>query len=509
MLDCGASRVALARFARTKSGTLRLETFAWEPLDSGAENGGWLDATAAALARVAQRAHVAAPVTLVLPGHLVLTKLVKTPRVDAAKRAKVVRFEAQQNIPYALDDVVWGHAVAGESAHDLDVMLCAAKREAVEALCAAAERSGFRPRVVLPSVCAFRAAVAASASAEPTLFANLGARSTTFLLVEPPRVHARTVALGSPTKTNTTAEPTAMATEAFAARLAQEITRSAVHFKRATGAAAPARVVLSGGASRGSPDLATLLAARVHVPVERFEPLAGVEVSPSGTAADAGQFAAHLVDLVGAARVQFESDASAISLLPPRCSAWENRRRRQPWLVAAAVLAATAFVPVLDYHRAREAVLRHQVAALDAEIGPLREREARNRANLEKLAALRHQLATLHAIAARRTAWPELLADLQERLAKIEDVWLDRVQLVANGTDLEAPLRLEVSGRMLDRTNPLASVSADASRRAARLLASVADSPYVAAVERERFDRSQPGVLRFDVVLVTDPALPL
>lgn len=508
MLDCGASRVALGRFARTKSGAVRLDAFSWETLDFGAEKRDWLEATAAALVRLAQRTRMTGPVTLVLPGHLVLTKMVKTPRVDAAKREKVARFEAQQNIPYALDDVVWGHAVAGESDHDLDVMLCAAKRDAVEGLCDATARAGFRPRVVRPGICAYRAAAAARASDEPTLFANLGARSTTLLLVERHRVRARTVALGRPTKMSSGGDPNPAATEAFATRLAHEITRSAVHFKRATGAAAPAAVVLSGGASRGAPDLATLLAARVHVPVERFEPLAGIELSPSALARDVGQFAAHLADLVGAARLDLAGDAFAIDLLPPRWRAAEKTRRRQPWLAAAAVLAAAALVPVLDYHRARETGLRREVAALKAEIAPLRERETRNRANLEKLAALRHHLGTWQAIAARRTAWPELLADLQDRCVKIEDVWLDRVQLAASETDAGAPLRLEVSGRLLDRANPLARVSADAARRATQLVASVAASPFVAAVERERFDHSQPGILRFDVVLVTDPARP-
>jgi hypothetical protein len=66
-----------------------------------------------------------------------------------------------------------------------------------------------------------------------------------------------------------------------------------------------------------------------------------------------------------------------------------------------------------------------------------------------------------------------------------------------------------VSGRMLDKTNPRAIGSAEAARRVTRLFRSLTESPFVAAIESERFDARQPGVLRFDFVLVGRAAQPL
>jgi type IV pilus assembly protein PilM len=146
---------------------------------------------------------------------------------------------------------------------------------------------------------------------------------------------------------------------------------------------------------------------------------------------------------------------------------------------------------------------------LDAEIAPLRQREARNRENLEKLATLQQQVASLHGIAVRRASWQQFFSDLQDRFVKIEDVWLERVQLDAGATNVSAPLRVAVAGRMLDRTNPLSRVSDDATFRVVELLTSIADSPCVSAVESERFDDRQPGILQFDVVLVGQPTRPL
>lgn len=510
---------------------LCLEQFAWESFSVplGREEQ-WPEALHAALCTVATSLRYRGPATVVLPGHLVLTKFIKTPRVDTAKREKVVRFEAQQNIPYALNDVAWGHTVTGESDLDLDVMMCAAKLEAIDAVCAAVESAGFQPQVLVPGVLALRAVAAAAgrAGGEPVLVANLGARSTTLLLCEGRRVHARTLPLGGQQVTQQLVENQdcgwgaaegwktsganaalmAPALESFAARLGQEITRSAVHFQRTAGAASPTRIVCTGGAARAD-GLAELLSTRLNVPVESFDPLAAVEIARPAADAGVADVAPQLADLVGAAHARFANEGAIINLLPPRLLMRENTRRRQPWLAVAAVLTAAAFVPPLDYYREWEAALRHKAAALDAEITPLRQREARNRENLEKLAALQQQIAALHSVAARRENWQQLFADLQERFVEVEDVWLERVQLASGAAEAGARLRVAVSGRMLDKTNPLSRVSEDAKRRVVDLLTRIGESPYVSAVDSERFDDRQPGILHFDVVLVADPARPL
>lgn len=528
VLDCGASHVTAGVFSRG-GGRLRLEQFAWKSFSiaSGREEE-WHETLLGALGAVAIQLRYRGPVTVVLPSHLVLTKFIKTPRVDAAKREKIIRFEAQQNIPYAMSDVAWDHVVTGESDLDLDVMLCAAKLEAVDALCAAVESAGLQPRVLVPGVLALRAALESRGAAEPTLYANLGARSTTLLLVENRRVHARTLAVGGQHVTQQLVEiqdcdwadaeewktsgrnaaVVAPAVESFATRLGQEITRSAVHFKRQSAAASPTRIVLTGGAARAA-NLPDLLGARANVPVEIFDPLAAVEIQRAAADAGVAEAALHLADLVGAAQLQFASDARSVNLLPPRLRTREDTRRRQPWFAAAAVLVAAACVAPLLYYRDWEAALRQKIVAVDAEIAPLRAREARNRANLEQLAALQEQVKALQGIAARRANWQQLFADLQDRFVKVEDVWLERVQLASGAADANAPLRIAVSGRMLDRTNPLANVSPDIYRRVTELLTSVVDSPYVSAVENERFDNRQPGILHFDVVLVAEPARPL
>jgi hypothetical protein len=62
--------------------------------------------------------------------------------------------------------------------------------------------------------------------------------------------------------------------------------------------------------------------------------------------------------------------------------------------------------------------------------------------------------------------------------------------------------RFTLSGRMLDKGNPAATAGADAYTRVRSLLQALARSPLVGAIENERFDGAQPGVLRFNFTLV-------
>jgi type IV pilus assembly protein PilM len=530
ILECGASHLAFALLSRSGQQRPRCEQFAWQPLPSepGREEE-WLDHVSNALPALLRSVKHRGPITVVLPGHLVLTKLIKTPRVDAAKREKIIRFEAQQNIPYALADVVWGHAVCGETALDLDVMLCAAKREPVEALCAAIERAGLVPRALVPPAPALDAAgrfgITPNAS---VLLIDLGARSTTFVLQEPARYHARTLASGGHAVTQQLtssqdcefADAEALkisprhrdlvrpATEAFATRLAQEITRSALHFRRQSGAANPSRVALTGGGARLE-GVVEILHARLNVPVACFDALGQFEIDKQAAEAGIAERSLEVSALLGAGTVALAGKGEGIDLLPLRLRSREASRRRAPWFAAAASVAALALLPPLYHFRTLDAELLQKIGAVDAEIAPLRERESRNRANREKLGELHLQLTALRNVHDRRATWQALLADLQDRLGRVEDVWFDRLQLVPASPDSGAPLRVSVSGRMLDKTNPLANVSPDLYRRVTVLLGSIVESPFVSAVENERFDNRQPGILQFDFVLVANPVRPL
>jgi len=70
-------------------------------------------------------------------------------------------------------------------------------------------------------------------------------------------------------------------------------------------------------------------------------------------------------------------------------------------------------------------------------------------------------------------------------------------------------LRLTLSGRLLDVANPVSNVSPESFDRVKKLIAGFTGSPFITAVENERFDNTQPGLLRFDFTLVVNARRPL
>lgn len=511
-----------------RNGRIRLEEFAAEslPLASGGEED-WREQTRLALARLRRRSNVRGPVVLVLPAHLTLTKRVHTPRVASAQREKILRFEAEQNIPSPLNEVVWECLVVGESEPALEVLLAAAKLEVVEPLCAAAEAAGFEPWWVLPSSLATLAAFRLTQSGGPecALVLNCGVRWTTFLLVEPKGFSVRTFCLGDPGDSPPSREPPAdlagavgpdqpavdlrpraEASAAGAARLLQEVVRSLQHFLAPAGKADPARICL-GGTIALRAALGANLATTLKLSVEPFEVRPALDCASAVVAREVASSADPLIDLVGAAVTQLQAGHPILNLLPQPRRQRADFQRRQPALLAAAVLFLAALLPPLfHFHRlAREA--QEKTASLQKNLAPGRALELRQRAKLDRLADLTEQLARLDSLAARRRQWVELLGELEDRLAQVGEVWLERLELVPGESG--APLKLALSGTMLDPSASLPPASLTAYARVSALRTSFAAAPWVAAVENERFDRSQPGLLKFDLVLVPRLEQPL
>lgn len=128
----------------------------------------------------------------------------------------------------------------------------------------------------------------------------------------------------------------------------------------------------------------------------------------------------------------------------------------------------------------------------------------------------------IQGLAESKSNWINFLSDLQERLYEVEDVWLEKLQVVrstrqstppaprqAAAAKEAEPLKLTLTGRLLDRNNPVSKVSNDSRARVETLLKSFKDSNFILDVQDERFDTSQPGILRFDFTLLVNPRNPL
>ena len=573
-VDIGASRVACGVFTTGASGRLILQHFALESLsvDSTHESR-WNSEVGRALGAIATRHRLRGTATLCLPGHLALTKFVKTPSIGKDKRDKIVAFEAAENIPYPLSEVIWDYTVVADDGLDIELMLVAAKTETVDGLCMGAAAVGIPTEAAIPAGLALRSAFRYHHPETKgcAMVANIGARSTNLLFVDGERFHLRTVPIGGNSLTHAIAEELRLdfaAAEAlkietlagrttlpadspsraavgragaqFAERLGLEITRSILNYRRNAGGENPGVLHVAGGGA-AIPDLPERLQARLNLETVRFDPLRRVDLAADARAAGAESAGGALADLVGVAARSLGSAEKEATLLPPAVTAALEFRRRQPILLGAAALLVFALLPPLYFLHQRASATLTEVAKYDSQLMPLRSLQARNDENLRRLGEARARIAALTPAYDGMEAWIGFFADLQQRLVKVEDVWLDRLSVqrsdavatdgaaesagdalpaATDGADGAAataaaampdpvpptgPVKLTLSGRLLDVANPQSRVSAESFERVKQLFTSFSGSRFVAAVENERFDNTQNGLLRFDVTLVLKP----
>ena len=84
-----------------------------------------------------------AKVNYAVPSQSVFTRFVKLPAVEEEKIERIIAFEAQQNVPFPISEVVWDYQlVGGGTDEQLQVVLVAIKSDLLEVLNGAVESAG-------------------------------------------------------------------------------------------------------------------------------------------------------------------------------------------------------------------------------------------------------------------------------------------------------------------------------------------------------------------------------
>src|SRR6266705_5637500 len=138
-------------------------------------------------------------VNYALSGQSVFARFVKLPAVEQEKIEKIISFEAQQNVPFPIDEVVWDYQVVGGGADEqIQVVLVAIKADLVDEINAAVEETGLRTKIVgVASMALYNAFRYNYADLRGcTLLVDIGARTTNLVFIEPQKIFSRSIAVG-------------------------------------------------------------------------------------------------------------------------------------------------------------------------------------------------------------------------------------------------------------------------------------------------------------------------
>src|SRR5205809_2447871 len=136
-IDFGAGTLKVAEFEVNEAGGLRLKQYGLKSLGAEGAQETTREATIlkALQELLTEKGLKAKSVNVCAPGFHVFSKFVKLPPVDPGKVTQIIQYEAQQNVPFPLAEVVWDYQILGTTpGGELEVPLVAIKADILEGL---------------------------------------------------------------------------------------------------------------------------------------------------------------------------------------------------------------------------------------------------------------------------------------------------------------------------------------------------------------------------------------
>ena len=394
--------------------------------------------------------------------------------MEPDKVGQVLYFEAQQNVPYPIEDVAWGYQVLPESEEDkLGALILATKLDQLESTVEALTSAGLTPDVIETSpVALYNAFRYNYPDAQGcSLLIDIGARATNLIFAEDDRLFIRTLPVGGssisaalqkkfegrtfneveemkcadafiPPPGNYAGAKDADAAEmgkiarTVMTRVHNEITRSITFYRTNQHGSAPMRVLLAGGGA-SLPYTLEFFNEKLSLPIEFFNPLRRVSVAAGVDTTTLPAVAHNLGECTGLAlRALAGSCPVEIDLQAPSLVAAAADRRRRPFLIAAAAaLVGTLLLAGFYYDFAAR-----RVAGLNAATKEQTDVLGKFKSELDQLTGQRRKLmqeaADLAAAPMLRTAWASVLNELNTRLPA-RNIWVTRLRPVVGEQALE------------------------------------------------------------------------
>lgn len=547
IINCGASRVTAAVLS-TSEGSIHVDQLVTEYLEYDYSNeDAWQGAVRSALHSLTHEHKLSGKTTLLLPGSQVLTRPIRIPHVEESKRAQTIAFEAQQNIPFGLHEVIWDSQVVEDDGVETEVLFVACKTEVIEDLCKSAEGAGLVvERINAAPLLDYNALQHSAGVDEETLVINIGARSTNLLFCNAEGFYIRNIQLGGNTLSQSIADSVGKSfmqaeelklkffggeieageddsgaklltssADTFMRRMNQEITRSIVNYRRQKKGAAPKRIFLSGRGSLLS-GLAEKLSESQKVQVELFDPVQTATLDGSiHEAMDLLRL--QTGEIIGEACLDTVPAGAGVNLLPGDVREEMAFAKKKPLLLAAALCLALAPLPAYLGMKATAEEYRAETREVKAKTAPLTERQGQIQANLEEAQKVAESISLVEGLVNTKTNWIQFFAELQDILQKAEDVWIE--DLAVNRAQKETGVpsyELVVSGMTLVREAANGADNVDQtvlSERIRRLQASFESSRFVSEAKSPKIEWENLNnglkVLPFEIVLIVDANKPL
>jgi type IV pilus assembly protein PilM len=531
IVNLAASHVSISAF-RTDGAKLILEQFYTEDLTPALGDEEWINAATSAVARLASNKNIKGTATIIVPSFLLLQKALKVAQVESTRQDQIIAFEAQNNIPYPLNEVVWDSQIMSTDGVEAEVLLFALRTDQAGRIANAIALTGIRPQVIqaapILDVQAQQFVSGGIAEDEEVLFINVGARTTGLSFISAKGTSIQAANLGGNLLTqgisDNTGQPVINAEslkvgffthviqlpetdpqfaileankQSFNRRLSQDINRRLISIKRL--GRRPTKIVITGRSSQ-VPGLSQQLSEALALPVEEFNPLGVISLSSEINAEYVMQHIHQLSEVVGEASRLLSPTALGVNLIPPTIAGQISFDSQKIKFVVAALLLAIAPVPILltlnagvDYNKEQTKTLKNK----SDELINYQKTIKQTREDSLAVLAVNQQL---EFVVSNSPNWPIFLADLQSRVLTTKNTWIEELKvrrepavIATTSTDPDASrvatnvTKITITTRtLLEKVAPGKPFKAQEYNKAkATLLDALKKSPFVADIPED------------------------
>src|SRR5213082_1243045 len=200
-LNLGSQTIGLAEFRVEAHGGLALVDYRFReiPVDPTGERMGRAQMLIALGEMMNELQIKRGRINYAVSGQSVFARFVKLPSVDEEKIERIISFEAQQNVPFPIDEVVWDYQlVGGGGGEPIQVVLVAIKVDLLDQINGAVEETGLRTAIVDVAPMALYNAFRYNYSdlSDCSLLVDIGARTTNLLFIEAGKIFSRSIPIG-------------------------------------------------------------------------------------------------------------------------------------------------------------------------------------------------------------------------------------------------------------------------------------------------------------------------
>jgi type IV pilus assembly protein PilM len=458
-VDFGAGSLKLAEFETNEAGGLSLKSFVIKPL--GLE--GSADATREAVIlkalqdTLAEKGIKGKSVNVCAPGFHVFSKFVKLPPVDATKVTQIIQYEAQQNVPFPLAEVVWDYQIMGSAAGgELEVLLVAVKSDVVEGLFRVASQAKLKLNLCDASPAALCNAFRYNYGdlEECAMLLDIGAKTSNLLFFEKGKVFSRSINLGANAITQDFANEAKLKFDdaekikiaegfvslggayeepenqhqaqiskiarQFMTRLHIQVNSTLQFYRGQQGGAAPQRLFLSGGASI-MPYTAQFFAEKLNIPVEYFNPLRNIQIDPAVNLEELARVAHSMGEVVGLGLRNLAHCPVEMNLMPDSTLRWQAFNEKKPYFIATVFsLVLVAFAVGFLFEKLAQSKEK-EITELEPKVQQIQAKYDSFKKVYSKLQAAQKEADQIATWMEQRYYWGDVLVQLRGVLIRSEE----------------------------------------------------------------------------------------